>query len=40
MMAVITPTGTSSGDSAVREIVSQATRNAAPPNADAGSTSR
>ncbi len=40
MMAVTTPTGISSGASAVREIVSHATRNAAPPNADAGSTRR
>ena len=36
MMAVTTPTGISSGASAVREIVSHATTNAAPPNADAG----
>ena len=40
MMAVTTPTGISNGASAVRDTVSHATRNAAPPNADAGSTSR
>ena len=40
MRAVTTPTGTSSGARAVREMVSHKTRNAAPPNADAGSTSR
>ena len=40
MTAVMIPTGSSSGARTVRAIASQATRNAAPKNVDAGSTSR
>ena len=39
-MAVTTPTGSSIGERTVRAATSQATRNAAPTNAEAGITSR
>jgi hypothetical protein len=38
--AVVTPTGISSGANALREIVSQTTRKAPPPNSDAGMSTR
>ena len=40
MSAVITPTGSSTGDSAVRAITSHPMRKAAPNSAEAGSTTR